>query len=341
MPFGSLRPSGRIRGLKGIRTAACLIVMIVALTGCGLLPFVNKDETRTPVAPPPQSETLTQNQPQTQTGSAAPPGDALPFESAGSLKGYTQIPAPPPLPPAPPPDPLVAAGALQLGPGGTMGSLGVNLEEYFDDTAEIPDRLSKVERTVSAIQRDLRILAPPILRLITVEQDIAALVAQLTQLAQSPSASRAPPGAAPLRLTAGAGGSGASPAITRPAAQPSGGGYKNPAAKGPVTVERLRLGEHADKTRIVLDVSGPASYRYDLDNGEHLLVIELPEAGWSGKQQEQVAKSPVLASWSVYPMDGGGSRVILQLKKNTSVVYESVLKPNGSSYYRIVIDLRK
>lgn len=351
MPFGTLRPSGRIRGLKALRTTACHIVMILALTGCGLLPFGNKDNTQTPVDPPPQS-TLT---PETLTDSTLPPESILPSDDAVSPdgvllpvdpaapEGYVQVPAqaPAPAPELPPPDLVAAAGPLQLGPEGAMGSLGLNLESYFGEAADTEERLTRVERALTAIHRDLRILAPPILRLITVEQDIQALVTQLTQLAQASPRTAAPAGAVPLTPTqAGTGSPGAAPPRT-PAAQQGSGGPPRAAPTGPVTVERLRLGEHADKTRIVLDVSGPATYRYDIDNGENILVIEIPEAGWSGKLQEQVAKSPVLASWNVFPMEAGGSRVILQLKKDTSVVYESVIKPNGYDDYRIVIDLKK
>lgn len=352
MPFGAPRPSGRIRGLKRLRTASCSIIAILALTGCGLLPFGDKDNTQSPVNPPPFSTPAPEALPETLTDSAASPGGAPPpegvpppmegteFAGAEAPEGYVQVPAPAPAPPPPPLDPILAAGALQLGPEGTMGSLGLNLDGYFDDTEEVPERLTKVERAVTAIQRDLKIIAPPILRLITVEQDIQALITQLTQLAQSPPRAASPPGAASLQpIPAGTGSAGAAPPPTRAAQQ--GGGTPRAAPTGPVTVERLRLGEHADKTRIVLDVSGPASYRYDVDNAEQLLVIEIPEAGWSGKLQEQVAKSPVLASWNVFPMEGGGSRVILQLKKDTSVVYESIIKPNGYDDYRIVIDLKK
>jgi len=347
MPFGALRPSGRIRGFKGLRTAACLIAMITALTGCGLLPFGNKDNSQSPVAPPPQSEITPQTEPQHLETIAIPPDGTVavvdPSASPEGLEGYIQVPAPEPAPPPPPLDPVLAAGALQLGPDGTMGSLGLNVEEYFGEATELSDRITRVERVVSALQRDIRILAPPILRLITVEQDIQALVTQLTQLAQAPPPSRASPGAVPLYQPARAGSSGTPPASASPPppAKVSSGGSQAPSASGPVTVDKLRLGEHADKTRIVFDVSGPATYRYDLDNAEKLLVVELPQAGWADATQGSPGKSPVLASYTVTPMDGGGSRVIMQLKKDTSVVYETVIKPNGYDDYRIVIDLKK
>lgn len=354
MPFGSLRPSGRIRGYKRLGTAFCLIVMILALTACGLLTPGGKEKKRESAPPPPEAS-APQNPAQTQDSAAIIHGQPplplqtespAPADNDNVLEGYTQVPAPVPAP-APPPapvDPVLAAGPLQLGPDGTMGSLGLNLEDYFTDSADPEDRLTKMERVVGAMQRDLRTLAPPIVRLISVEQDIQELVAQLSQLAQN----RSPPGAmsaaynaVPLHTPpAGAGGAGgAGTSAVQSAAQS--GGYANPAAKGQAVVHGLRLGEHKDKTRIVLDVGGAASYRYDLDNGEHLLVIELPDTQWSGKTADTLRKSPVIASWSVAPMEGG-SRVIVQLKKETAVTYETVIKPgSGGGDHRIVLDLKK
>ncbi|MCB9990420.1 MAG: AMIN domain-containing protein [Rhodospirillales bacterium] len=248
------------------------------------------------------------------------------------------------MPMAPPMDEIIAAGPLQLGPEGTMGSLGVNYDSYLDSRADQDTRLSRVERAVTALHRDVKTLAPPILRLITVERDIQALVAQLAELTQAPAVPASAPAAYIPTPVSPAGTTVRQPAY-QPAAtapkQTGSGGMTNTAGKGSVTVHKLRTGEHPDKTRIVLDVSGPASYRYDLDNKEHLLVIELPGANWAAPTQWKAkSKSPLLASYSVTPMDNG-QRVVIQLKKDTSVKYETVIKANGYKDYRIVIDLKK
>ncbi len=334
MPFGTLRSSDRILEFKSFIATACMIVMILALTGCGFLPFGDKAVTSAP-AP------TAQLQPDSEDESPAQ-----------ALDGYEQVPAPAPIM-LTPMDPVIAAGPLQLGSKDSMGSLGLNLEEYFDKDADEPTRISRVERAVTAIQKDLQTLAPPIQRLITVERDIQELVAQLALLAQSPSslkpvAAKAKPAAAsPQSLYQSPAGTRQAPKTvmstqsSRSSMNSSSGGYRDPAARGAETVRSLRIGEHKTKTRIVLDVSGPATYRYDLDNGEMLFVIDLPNTGWSGKKQWKSSKSPLLASYNVYPTDGGGSRVVLQLKKGTSVSYETVLKANGNKNYRIVLDLKK
>ena len=327
MPFGTLRPSGRIRDIKHVAFTTCLFVMILGLTGCGFLPFGNDQKTQSPVPPPQYTEVNEQ--------------DGM----SSSPDGYKQVAAPAPAVPITPPlDPVVSAGPLQLGEEGAMGSLGVNLEAYFDPELDLDTRVKRVERAVSAIQHDLKTLAPPIKRLITVERDIQALVSQLADFVEAPkqqiktepvsipAAMQAPtamplPPKAPMAITHANRGS-----IISGGKQMGGGG---------VTVLRLRTGEHPDKTRIVLDVNGPPSYRYDLDNAEGLLVIDLPNANWQGKQSEIFKKSPTISSFNVHSMNGSGQRVVMQLKKSTTVKYESVYKPNGKSFYRIVIDLKK
>lgn len=113
-----------------------------------------------------------------------------------------------------------------------------------------------------------------------------------------------------------------------------------PVSTSGVQVKDLRIGEHSDKTRLVFDVTGPVSYRYDIDNEEKIMIIELPGTGWAGPAQWKSGKAPLLASYTVSPSDGGGSRVIVQLKKAVSVVYETKITGKAGEAFRIVIDLR-
>lgn len=119
-------------------------------------------------------------------------------------------------------------------------------------------------------------------------------------------------------------------------AENSSGGKTVSTSSGAANVKKLRIGEHTDKTRIVFDLNRMTSYRYDLDNNEKLLIVEFPDAAWSARTQWSSSKAPLLASYSVQPMDNGtGSRIIIQLKKTAGVVYEDTLKGPP----RIVIDV--
>jgi hypothetical protein len=112
-----------------------------------------------------------------------------------------------------------------------------------------------------------------------------------------------------------------------------------PASGGPV-VSGLRMGEHGDKTRLVLDVSSVTAYATDINDAEKQLVITLPEAGWAGKGGAQGLRSPLVDSWMVKPGEKGGSIVTVMLKKAAKITGTERLKaPAEGGSARIVIDI--
>lgn len=112
------------------------------------------------------------------------------------------------------------------------------------------------------------------------------------------------------------------------------------AAAASAGVKDLRIGEHAEATRLVLDLSSTSAYTADLDNNEHLLVVELPGAAWSGAKRGTAPKASTVSSWTVEPReDGHGSRLIVQLKKNAKISYERLLPATKTTSPKIVIDL--
>ncbi len=101
----------------------------------------------------------------------------------------------------------------------------------------------------------------------------------------------------------------------------------------------IRIGEHPGKTRIVLDVSGKASFTADLDNQEKILVIEIPGTSWNAAAQQNFASSPIIASYRVEKTDGGGTMLIIQLKKAASLTYKGTMDDVATGGQRLIIDL--
>lgn len=135
----------------------------------------------------------------------------------------------------------------------------------------------------------------------------------------------------------------------KPAAKPKRAAQAKKAAPMPpklkdpsiIGVHHIRLGAHKDKTRIVMDVNGPATYNYDLDAVENILIIELPQSKWMTHKSGTAKKSGLIKSFAVEDM-GEGSMVIIQLAKNAKVKQDMLLKPsNVSAYNRVVFDLVK
>lgn len=109
-------------------------------------------------------------------------------------------------------------------------------------------------------------------------------------------------------------------------------------ATGKAVVKSIRMGEHPGKTRLVLDLTGSTQYRADLDNDEHLLTIELSEAGWSADSQK-LLNHPLIKGYTTQASAGGGTILALELKKNVKVLGSSALKPNSQFGNRIYLDL--
>ena len=106
-----------------------------------------------------------------------------------------------------------------------------------------------------------------------------------------------------------------------------------------LTVRNMRVGEkNGGVTRIVLDTNSPARLNYDLDNNEKILVIEVPDAGWAAQKSASLTQSPLVASYKA-ESDKTGSRLILQLKKEATVLSTARLAAGKGSGDRVYLDI--
>ncbi len=166
-----------------------------------------------------------------------------------------------------------------------------------------------------------------------------AVLAENAGTAQSPPAATTPEATAPPATTA---------VSTPPATSTQAEAQQTPAVATPApapvagnAVSGMRFGVDGGKTRIVFDANAALTYKKDLDNSENLLVIELPGMGWNASTTGKPPASALVQSWSSQPMDGGGTRIVMILRKPVTVSYEATLKPEPSSpHHRLVLDLR-
>ncbi len=106
-----------------------------------------------------------------------------------------------------------------------------------------------------------------------------------------------------------------------------------------LTVRNMRVGEkNGGVTRIVLDTNSPARHNYDLDNNEKILVIEVPDAGWAAQKSASLTQSPLVASYKA-ESDKTGSRLVLQLKKEATVLSTARLAAGKGSGDRVYLDI--
>lgn len=223
-------------------------------------------------------------------------------------------------------------------------------------------RLAALEQSVAEIRNDLNMMLPALTTLVSVQDDLQQIIARMQ--AHSAAAGSAPAplpqqlpqlapvDAAPLSLMEPMAGED-QPA---PAAMPAMSDSEErvdldsisarmaniqPAAGTPAayTIDQIRFGEHPEKTRIVLDASGPVPFQYALDAQGTGLVIELPDTDWAATAQSWLSNSPVVESFTTASGANGGTKLSVGLKRPASIQWADILPPNGQSGHRIVLDI--
>ena len=112
-----------------------------------------------------------------------------------------------------------------------------------------------------------------------------------------------------------------------------------PAARAQPTVSQVRIGEHPDKTRFVMELSEAPRYRVFALPDPFRVVIDLPELRWAPGQGEGDRKGGLIAAMRFGLFAPGTSRVVLDLRAPARVKAVLVLPPTGNYPYRLVVDL--
>lgn len=107
---------------------------------------------------------------------------------------------------------------------------------------------------------------------------------------------------------------------------------------GPPQITGVRFGEHDGKTRIVIDASARVSFNQNIDNSEHLLLIELPDTAWTGPTSG-APQSAIVSSWTA-EASGGGTILAVSLKNNAVMASADKIDAANGAPYRIVFDLK-
>ena len=211
-------------------------------------------------------------------------------------------------------------------------------------------RLDRLERAVQDMRDDFNRVEPSIRRLMAIEGDIQNLIGELKRLNSDVNATlptmaqQKTSRSAPIPQVAAQKHTSNNTHVTPRAAPKSYSAKKSfvkksaPPTGGQPVVYDIRVGEHPEKTRIVMDVNSKTNFSTDVDNSENILVIDLPNTKWSAKTAQNFAKSPFISSFNV-ENTGSGSLAIFQLKKNARVGYKGDLKGFDGSSRRLVIDI--
>jgi len=129
-------------------------------------------------------------------------------------------------------------------------------------------------------------------------------------------------------------------APSKPMPQQIAGPSIGSAPQGPLPiVMSARIGEHEDRTRLVIELSDPVNLRaFALSNPDRV-VIDMPQVSWRlGAPPRPSGFGPV-KSYRYGEFRAGNSRMVIDLNSPVSVSDPLVLPPSAGFGYRVVIDL--
>lgn len=106
-------------------------------------------------------------------------------------------------------------------------------------------------------------------------------------------------------------------------------------------VNSIRIGDHPNKVRVVMDLSAPLEYSIAFEPQSNSVFIEMPYAHWSASDQwNDKVKEGILNNYTVETM-GQGIRLILGVENGVDIGASGLLKANGDKKDRLYIDIEK
>jgi N-acetylmuramoyl-L-alanine amidase len=101
----------------------------------------------------------------------------------------------------------------------------------------------------------------------------------------------------------------------------------------------IRIGEHADKTRFVIEVSDPVTFRTFTLRNPNRVVVDMPAVQWHMDNAPRPTGNGAIHAYRYGQFRSGNSRFVIDLNTPVSVSAPVVIPPSNGYGYRAVIDL--
>lgn len=205
------------------------------------------------------------------------------------------------------------------------------------EEASTINRVRELEAEIAQLRNEMGMMVPAVTKLAETQSAMrdtltAAVAPSIApsggDAAFIPSSAVTASGSSPMPLLPAA----PHPAIS-PAAQPAA------QAASSAAIAAIRFGDEKGRTRIVLDAATAPSYSYDIDNGEQIMIIRLPQSAWRAATTQSLAGSPLVAAYNATPDGAGGTILAVQLRRPAQVTMAQTLAPGAGKGHRLVIDL--
>jgi len=101
----------------------------------------------------------------------------------------------------------------------------------------------------------------------------------------------------------------------------------------------VRIGEHQDRTRFVVEMSDPVAMRTFTLSSPNRVVIDMPLVQWHLESPPRTAGNGIVRSYRYGLFRSGNSRFVIDLNAPVSVSNALVVPPGGGYGYRVVVDM--
>lgn len=123
-----------------------------------------------------------------------------------------------------------------------------------------------------------------------------------------------------------------------PAPPPSGKPRPGAGVPAPIVMS-ARIGEHADRTRFVVELSDPLNLRTFTLNNPNRVVIDMPAVQWHLDGAPRPTGHGAIKGYRYGLFRPGNSRFVIDLNQPVTISSPLVIPPEGGFGYRVVIDL--
>ncbi len=260
-----------------------------------------------------------------------------------------------------------------------QGIKGVKVDQLFSENVrDTNDRVQRLEDTVTNIYRDIETMKPSIIRLIALEGDIEQLVTILSNETNVPAAApefpdtdvetveteelsnvteeisteteteikpkpelesdlRPEPEPEPDTTIIDKKNTIPEPKEYNPEPQ-----VKTPASELPSSAQlsNIRIGQHPDFTRIVLDTTQDITYDAFLNSDTKTLSITLPKISHTNLKPIDLSSSQIIEKYTVQSYDNvDETMLIFSFKHNVKIIKQTHYYDKASGLFKIFIDI--
>jgi N-acetylmuramoyl-L-alanine amidase len=110
-------------------------------------------------------------------------------------------------------------------------------------------------------------------------------------------------------------------------------------AQAAASASAIRIGEHSDKTRVVIDLNIDVKRRIYRLADPYRIVVDLPEIDWRLTKKNRLLKGGIIRGLRYGRFRPGKSRIVFDLGGPAKIAKVFMIAPRNNKEFRLVIDL--